>query len=202
MTSPRGLLRSAPTALARSLGVVTALARGRPVGLVPEQALVATMRHQVVDHRRRHHASFAATGGAERVLRQEGGARPAPGGTVAPTRRARPLAVQHALHLRRSLHPCGTMHERLHGQRLLHKAKPAAAMPGGLSVTLFELGRRLHLVCHACQVSNMMFHAADSNLLQRYKRGNCCTPSSKTALQIKNRPRRAALATAGLVTVG
>jgi hypothetical protein len=61
-------------------------------------------------------------------------------------------------------------------------------LPGGLSVTLFELGRSLHLVCHTCQASNMMFHAAARICCTRHKRGNCCT-LSKTGLQVESRHR-------------
>ena len=99
----------------------------------PRTALVASMRHDVVDHRRRYHAASALACGTQRVLRQEGSAGPAPARTVASACRARPLPVQLALHLRRALHPGRTMHGRLHGQRPLHNTKPAAAMPGGLS---------------------------------------------------------------------
>jgi hypothetical protein len=58
---------------------------------------------------------------------------PAPARTVASARGTRPLPVQLALHLCRAAHPCRTVHGRLHGQRRLHNAKPAAAVPGGLS---------------------------------------------------------------------
>ena len=84
--------------------------------------------------------------GTQRVPRQERGPGPAPARTVAPARRARPLPVQLALHLRRAAHPCRTVHGRLDGQRRLHKAKPAAVPRAGCRDTLFELGRRLHVV--------------------------------------------------------
>jgi hypothetical protein len=106
LTGPPGV-RSAPAALARRLGIVAGLAGGRPVGLVPEQALVAPMRHHVVDHSRRHHAALASAGRAQRVLRQEGGPCPAPARTVSPARCAWPLSVQRPLHLRRAAHPAG-----------------------------------------------------------------------------------------------
>jgi hypothetical protein len=133
---PAGLAwtgRSAPAALARGLAVVTGLTGRRPVALIPEQPLVAPMRHNVVDHRRRHHMTLRPTGDTQRVPCQEGSPCPAPAWTVAPACRARPLPIKFALHLRRAAHPCRTVHGRLDGQRLLHKAKPAAARPGGLS---------------------------------------------------------------------
>jgi hypothetical protein len=66
------------------------------------------------------------------------GPSPAPSRAVATTRSARPLPVQRALYLHRATHTRRPVHGWLDWQRLLRKAKPAAAMPGGLSVTLFE----------------------------------------------------------------
>jgi len=140
MTSPRGDWRSAPAAFMRGLGIVAGLARRRPVALVPEQRLIAPMRHDMVHDRRRHHAPQGPAGGTQRVPCQKGRPGPAPARTVAPARCARTLPIELPLHLRRTPHPDRTMHGGLHGQRRLHKAKPAA-VPGraGSSLCLAHL---------------------------------------------------------------
>jgi hypothetical protein len=132
MTSPRGLLRSAPAALLRGFPVMTRLAGRCPVGLVPEQPRISPMGHDVVDHGRRHHVSQGPARCTQRVLHQEGGPGLAPARTVAPARSTRTLAIQVALHLRRAAHPDRTVHGRLHGQRRLHKSKTRRGSPGGL----------------------------------------------------------------------
>jgi hypothetical protein len=45
------------------------------------------------------------------------------------------------------------VHRRLHGQRRLHKAKPAAVPRAGCRDTLFELGQSLHPAMDTCQPS-------------------------------------------------
>jgi hypothetical protein len=110
---PPGPSRGAPAAFVRGLRIMTRLAGRRPVAPVPEQPLVATVRHDMVHDRRRRHAASGLAGRAQRMLRQEGGSGPPPAGAVAPARCARALPVQLALHRRRALRPGGTMHRRL-----------------------------------------------------------------------------------------
>jgi hypothetical protein len=120
-------------------------AHALPVGLVPEQDRIATVRHEVVDHRRGLETASLLARHTQRVAGEVRGPGPAPTGTVASPCRARPLAVQRPLHLRRAAHPRRTVHGRLRRQRRLHKAKPAAAVPGGCRDTLFELAQILDL---------------------------------------------------------
>jgi hypothetical protein len=143
--SPPVTLRAAPAPFARGFRVVTRLAQALPVGLVPKPLGVAAVGSSMVDHGRLHDTPLRPAGGAQRVLRQEGGPCPAPARTVAPACRARPLPVQLPLHLRRAAHPDRTVHGRLHGQRRLHKAKPAAVPRAGSSSRV-RGGRRPNLI--------------------------------------------------------
>jgi hypothetical protein len=111
---------------------MAALAERSPVRLVPEQPLVAAVWQHVVDHGRRHEPPCRRARHAQGVTRQEGGASSSPARPVAPARRARALPVQRALDLHRAPEPRRTMHGRLARHGNSHKAKPAAAMPGGL----------------------------------------------------------------------
>ena len=148
------------------------------------------MRHDMVDHRRRYHASPGPAGGAQRVPRQEGGAGPAPARTVASARCARPLPVQRLLYLRRAEHPCRTVHGRLDGQRRLRKAKPAAVVPGGLSRhTLRVYPQTISCESH-CQTTNDVL-CSNSNLLQARQTRSSALLNSTTALRTESRPRRA-----------
>jgi hypothetical protein len=81
---PPGGSGSAPAALACGLGIMAGLAGRRPVGLVPEQPLVATVRHDMIDHGRRHHTPLSPARGAERVLHQVGSPRPGASGDRSP----------------------------------------------------------------------------------------------------------------------
>jgi hypothetical protein len=146
MTSPRGLLRSAPAALARRLGVMAGLARGRPVTFVPEQPLVAPMRHDVVDPRSRNQAALDPAGRAQRVLRQEGGACPAPARTVASACCARPLPVQRPLHLDRVPEPRRTVHGRFGRHGDSNMQNPPRPCRAGSSFMRRGDGRRPYLV--------------------------------------------------------
>jgi hypothetical protein len=150
MTSPPGSSGTwaapPPAALARGLGVMAGLAQGSPVRLVPEQDLISAVRHDVVDHRRRHHAALRAAGGAKRVKRQEGSARSSPARTVASSRRARTLAAQLAFHLCRASRPAWTVHGRLRGQRRLQYAKTRRGHAGGLIFRRKGDERRPYLV--------------------------------------------------------
>jgi hypothetical protein len=113
MTSPpRGVAASTPAALARGLRIVAGLAGGSPVALVPEQPLVATVRHDMVDHGRRHHAPLGLAGGTQWVLREERRPCAAPARTVASACRARPLLVQLPFHCRRAAPARRAMHRR------------------------------------------------------------------------------------------
>jgi hypothetical protein len=130
MTPPglgSGARASAPAPLAGGLGVMTGLASRRPVGFVPEKLLVATVRHDMVHHGRRHHAPQGLAGGTQRVARQEDSSGPAPARTVAAACRARPLPVQRPLHRRRALRPQRSVQGRLdrHGESP-RQARPAA----------------------------------------------------------------------------
>ena len=108
--------------------------------LVPEQDLVAAVRHDVVDHRRRHERApppgTARTAGARQVRSP----RPAPAGAIAPARRARTLPVQLRFTAAALFAPGGRCTGGFEGNGGSAQAKPAAAMPGGLILT--ELERR------------------------------------------------------------
>src|SRR5688500_7820468 len=99
MTSPRVLgaaaasAASAPAPLARGLGVMAALAQPLPVRLVPEQLLIAAVRHDMVDRRRGLYAPLGLAPHTERMTRQVGSSRTPPAWAVAPARGARPLPV-------------------------------------------------------------------------------------------------------------
>jgi hypothetical protein len=92
------------------------LAQALPVALVPEQDRIATVRHDVVHHRRGLQAPCLSARHAQRVAGKVCGPGPAPAGTVASARRARALPVD----LRRALRPRLTVHGRFRGQRRLH----------------------------------------------------------------------------------
>ena len=166
MTSPRGPLRSAPAALARGLPRHDRACTGRrPVGLVPEQPPVATMRHHMVDHGRRHHAPLGPAGGAERVLRQEGGPCPAPARTVAPARCARPLPVQRPLHLRRAPEPRRTVHRRLRRATAAPHSKTRRGHAGRAVETHLRVYHQTISCEPHCQTTNDV-SCSNSNLLQ------------------------------------
>ena len=69
-------------------------------------------------------------GSTQRMTRQERGPGPAPAGTVAPARRARPLPVQLPLHLRRAAHPAGRCTGGFEGNGGSSKAKTRRGSPG------------------------------------------------------------------------
>jgi hypothetical protein len=115
---------SAPAALARGLGIMTALAGRSPAALIPEQPLIAPVRGHVVDHDRELQAPLGATPRAQRIARKVGRPRPPPPHTVAARRRARALPVQRLLDVRRAPHPRWAMHRRLRGHWELRTTKP------------------------------------------------------------------------------
>ncbi len=63
-------------------GVMARPAKRLPIRLVPEQHQVATVRHDVIDHRRDHVAAPAQVKHAERVVDQEDAAQPPPSRAV------------------------------------------------------------------------------------------------------------------------
>jgi hypothetical protein len=127
-----GSAASAPAALTRGLGIMAALAQRRPIRFVPEQPVVASVRHDMVDRRRRLEAPLGLAPHAERMTRQVGRPGSAPAGTVAPARRARALPVQLRLDRRRAPRPRWTVRRRLDGHGSSKNQEPATAKPDGL----------------------------------------------------------------------
>jgi hypothetical protein len=99
------------------------LAERSPIRLVPEQLLITSVRHDMVDDGRRHHAPLGLACSAKRVPRQEGSPSPAPARAISSACGAQTLAVQRALHIRSAREPRRTVHARLRGQRRLRFEK-------------------------------------------------------------------------------
>ena len=138
---------SAPAALARGLGIVAPLAQRSPIRLVPEQLLVTSVRHDMVDHRRRLDPLCRRAPYAQRVASEIPPPRPAPAGAIAPARCARTPPLQLRLDRRRALcTPSGRCTGGFEGNGDSDNTKPAAAMPGGLSFTRGRRARRPDLV--------------------------------------------------------
>lgn len=88
------------TILAGRLHVVAVSTQRRPIARVPEPAVIALVRHDVIDHRRRRGHAARLARRAQRVRTQERGSRLPPGARVAALVRAATLRILGALALR------------------------------------------------------------------------------------------------------
>ena len=125
--SPPGLDWSAPAPFARGLGVMAALAQTLPIVLVPEQRLLASMRHDMVDDRRRYDPACRVAGGAQRMPCEKYPSRIAPPRAITAPRRARAKTLQLCLCCRRAAPARRAVHRRLDWHGCRGDDEPAAA---------------------------------------------------------------------------